>query len=172
MSMKFVLQARRGRRFRRVDAAGFGTWTTSEPGVARYVYTRRVESLLPGARYRVKVRFRWHDGAGEKLAQARGRSRACRQPDPRPNLRIDDLFAEGGRHVAVGRNDGREAADTFAVRVGDAEVWLDGLAPGRTRRIEVAAACEPGADVVAEADPGDRVDERSERDNTSTLTCA
>jgi hypothetical protein len=37
MSMKFVLQARRGRRFRRVDAAGFGTWTTSEPGVARYV---------------------------------------------------------------------------------------------------------------------------------------
>jgi hypothetical protein len=72
----------------------------------------------------------------------------------------------------VVRNDGREAADAFAVRVGDSEVWLDGLAPGRTRRIEVAAACEPGADVVAEADPGDRVDERSERDNTSTLTCA
>jgi hypothetical protein len=69
-----------------VVAPGFGTWQTADRGVRRYVYTRRVEGLAPGARYRVVVAFRWLDASGERVARARRVTRACRQPPRRPPL--------------------------------------------------------------------------------------
>jgi len=82
MAMRFALQVRRAgqRRFRPVSAPGFGEWTSADPGVTRYVYTRRVEALIGPARYRVAVRFRWTDADGETLARTRARSAACAQP--------------------------------------------------------------------------------------------
>jgi hypothetical protein len=82
MRMRFTLQAatRADPEYHRIAAPGFDEWTTSDPGVDRYVFTRRVEDLIGPAQYRVKVRFRWLDAAGEPLARAVRLSRPCRVP--------------------------------------------------------------------------------------------
>jgi hypothetical protein len=84
MRMRYTLQAATpGRRaYRRVAAPGFDVWTTSEPDVTHYVFTRRVEDLIGPAQYRVRVRFRWLDANGDALARATRTSRACRIPVP------------------------------------------------------------------------------------------
>jgi hypothetical protein len=82
MRMRFTLQARTPgvRGYRRIAAPGFDAWTTSDPGVGRYVFTRRVESLIGPAQYRVRVRFRWLDASGATVARATRVSRSCRIP--------------------------------------------------------------------------------------------
>ncbi|MGH2944923.1 MAG: CARDB domain-containing protein [Solirubrobacteraceae bacterium] len=179
MSMRFTLQARTRRPYRRVEAPGFGEWTTADPGVTRYVYTRRVKELIGPARYRVLVRFRWLDAAGTTIDRDRERSRACRQPDLRPDLELLDLWTSGpGRYFALVANTGRGEAEAFDVSmtVGDEElepVTVDRLAAGRERVVELAGpACEPGTAIHAEADPDDLVEERSEADNQLTLACS
>lgn len=180
MQMRFTLLAERGRRgFRRVWAPGFGVWTTADPGVTRYVYTRRVEHLLGPARYRVHVRFRWLDGDGRTIARDAARSRICRQPDPRPNLVVRSLSIEPAgepdrrRYVVLVRNAGIGDADPFELEVtGTAPVVVDGLAAQRERTVAlIGPACKPGWEVTATADPLDELDERSERDNEVAITC-
>jgi hypothetical protein len=80
MRMRFTLQARaKGQRaYRKVAAPGFDAWTTSAPGMTRYVFTRRVEQLIGPAQYRVRVRFRWLDANGDVVARATRVSRSCR----------------------------------------------------------------------------------------------
>jgi hypothetical protein len=82
MRMRFTLQARTPgvRGYHRIAAPGFDAWTTSDPGVTRYVFTRRVESLIGPAQYRVRVRFRWMDAGGATVARATRVSRSCRIP--------------------------------------------------------------------------------------------
>jgi hypothetical protein len=165
--------------YRRVSAPSFGVWTTSDPGTTRYVYTRRVEDLVGPARYRVQVRFRWLDEAGDVIARARRTSRACRQPDLRPNLEVEDVTIERTgdprtrRYVALVSNTGRSEAGPFEVAVGDlAPVPVPSLLPGRERTVEVVGpVCAPGATVAAVADPANAVDERSETDNELTVDC-
>jgi hypothetical protein len=184
MQMRFVLQARRpGRRgYRRVAAPGFGTWATADPGVSRYTYTRRVENLIGPARYRVSVRFRWLDAAGRTVARARSRSRSCRQPDLRPDLEVNELAIAanarrgGDRYRVVVRNRGRSAAGAFDLELSvggaAATVRVEGIAARRERLVEIdGAACEPGLQVTAIADPADAVPERSEAGNVLTLAC-
>jgi hypothetical protein len=179
MQMRFTLQASTPTRpaYRRVAAPGFGTWTTADPGITRYVYTRRVENLVGPARYRVLVHFRWLDAAGEPVARARRVSRVCRQPDNRPNLTVDELSVEPTadprthRYVAHVHNTGRRTADAFELAVGDLPpVIVAALPPGRSRAVEVSGpACE--GEISAVADPADAVDERSEADNEATADC-
>jgi CARDB len=180
MQMRFTLKVERGRRgYRRVAAPGFGVWTTADPGVTRYVYTRRVEDLLGPARYRVYVRFRWLDAEGRTIERASARSRYCRQPDPRPNLTVRALEIEPigdperRRYVVLVRNTGRGDAEPFELEVSGAEpVLVDGLQRGEERLVElVGPACEPGWKVTATADPLDEIEERSERDNALAITC-
>jgi hypothetical protein len=180
MQMRFALKVDRGRRgYRRVAAPGFGVWTTADPGVTRYVYTRRVESLLGPARYRVHVRFRWLDAAGHAIGRATSRSRPCRQPDPRPNLTIGALAVEPAdgpdrrRYVVLVRNTGRGEAEPFELTVTGAEpVLVEALEGHEERTVElVGPACEPGWKVTATADPLDQLEERSERDNALAITC-
>jgi hypothetical protein len=82
MQMRFTLQARMPERaaWTRVPAPGLDVWTTAEPDVDRYVYTKRVEGLVGPGRYRAVIRFRWTDAAGLVRAHAREISPACRQP--------------------------------------------------------------------------------------------
>jgi CARDB len=179
MQMRFTLQASTPTKpaYRRVAAPGFGTWTSADPGTTRYVYTRRVEHLVGPASYRVVVRFRWLDAAGEQIARARRVTKVCRQPDNRPNLTVEDLSIEPTgdprtrRYVALVRNTGRGAADPFAVAVGDlAPVTVPALAPGRERTVEVTGpVCEQ--EITAVADPEDAIDERYETDNELTVDC-
>jgi hypothetical protein len=179
MQMRFTLQASTRERssWRRVSAPGFSTWTTSDPGTTRYVYTRRVEDLVGPAGYRVVVRFRWLDVAGEQVARARRVSRTCRQPDNRPNLTVTGLTVEPTadpavrRYVAFVRNTGRRVADPFELEIGDlSPVIVDPLPPGRDRAVELTGpACQ--GEITAVADPDDAIDERSERDNDFTAAC-
>lgn len=180
LQMRFTLQAERGRRgYRRVAAPGFGVWTTADPGVTRYVYTRRIEHLLGPARYRVHVRFRWLDAEGRTIERDAARSRGCRQPDPRPNLTVRALSIaptddpERVRYGVLVRNAGRGDADPFELALtGVAPVLVDGLDAQHETLVEVVGpVCEPGAVLTATADPADEIDERFERDNALAITC-
>jgi hypothetical protein len=179
MQMRFTLQASTPTRpaYRRVAAPGFGTWTTSEPGITRYVYTRRVENLVGPASYRVVVRFRWLDAAGEQFVRARRVSRVCRQPDNRPNLTVTGLSVEQTadpatrRYVAFVRNTGRRTSDPFELAIGDLPpLVVAALPPGRDRAVEITGpACLD--EITAVADPEDAIDERFEADNEFTTGC-
>jgi hypothetical protein len=185
MQMRFTLQARTpdSIRWSTVDAPGFGTWVSSAPGTSRYVYTKRVEGLLAPASYRVQLRFRWLSDRGRTLAAARRSSRACRQPDPRPNLVVSSLtvqrtaFAGRYRYVAFVRNTGRSPAEESALRVAFGGTRLPlapvlALEPGEGVQVTVEGpACGEGAPVDADADAGDAIDERDEADNRFTRLC-
>jgi hypothetical protein len=180
LKMRFTLQAQKpGRRsYHRVAAPGFSDWTTADPGTSRYVFTRRVEGLVGPARYRAMVRFRWLDADGGTIRSARRYSRACRQPDHRPNLKIKALSREGKRrYVALVANSGRTESGAFDLEltVGDttlAPVTVESLAPHTQTLVTVRGpACTAGTALTATADPLDMIDERSERDNAFTAAC-
>ena len=82
-------------------AAGFGKWLTSNPGVGRYVYTKRVVELEAPASYRTLVRFRWLDADGDRVASAKSTSAACRQATCGPNLRPLGVQAQARRRRAA-----------------------------------------------------------------------
>ena len=62
-------------------------------------------SCRPPADYRAQIRFRWYDKKGRLQRSARKTTRACRQPDPRPDLRVLGFVS-----LAPGRRAGRAAA--------------------------------------------------------------
>ena len=185
MQMRFTLQVRPPdtSRWSAVAAPGFGIWLGSAPGTSRYVYTKRVENLLAPASYRVLLRFRWLTAEGGVLARAKAYSRACRQPDPRPNLVVRSLAVQPAtgagrnRYVAFVRNTGRSAAAASSLRVA-----LDGTAlppapvaalePGEGVVVSVEGpACTEAAPVDADADAAEAVDEADEADNRFTRLC-
>jgi hypothetical protein len=174
MKMRFLLESRKAGalRYRRVAAPGFSRWTSSRAG--RYVFTRRVEGLEGPARYRAQVRFKWVERDGHVIARERAWSRACRQGDHRPNLRLRWLDTNGRNYVATVSNTGRSDSGSFALRltVDGAEqmIPVQTLAPGETREVQVQAARCTGS-ATAFADPLDLVDERSEQDNERTISC-
>jgi hypothetical protein len=184
MQMRFVLQTRTldKPRWSALAAEGFGVWTTSDPGVGRYVYTKKVANLVAPADYRVLVRFRWLDGNGRRLASARRTTPFCRQPDLRPNIvpvRIEIARGEGDatRYVVVVRNRGRTPAGPFGLVLTvngtalPAESVL-GLAAGQRRFVAISGpACEPGSTLSVAVDPEGRVDERDEGDNALAVPC-
>src|SRR3954466_13822051 len=138
LKMRFSLQVRRSgqKAFHRVAAPGFRSWTTAEPGKTSWVFSRRVEALVGPARYRALVRFQWLDADGKALAHAKRASRACRQPDHRPNLKLKALTREGRhRYVALVVNNGRSASGPFDLQVAVGTTLLQpvavaGLEPG------------------------------------------
>lgn len=82
LELRFGLQvtSRERRGWTAVAVPGFDAWTAADPGVDRYVHTRRVEALVGPARYRTVVRFRWLAADGRVLARAQRASPVCRQP--------------------------------------------------------------------------------------------
>jgi CARDB len=181
MAMSFVLQVRRpGRQWQRVRLPGFAAWHTSVPGRQRYVYTKRVEGLVGPARYRVAVRFRWLDAAGDVVRSMRAVSRACRIPDPRPDLGVAGLAVRRDRaHFAVTvRNSGRSEAGPSRVELdlGDAGAPLSApvgplAAGGRQTVVLSGRACTSGAVLTATADATDAVEERDEGDDVLVASC-
>jgi hypothetical protein len=181
LKMRFALQVRRPgqKAFHRVSAPGFRSWTTAAPGKTSWVFARRVEALIGPARYRAQVRFLWLDPHGKALAHAKKVSRACKQPDHRPNLRVTALTREGKRrYVALVVNNGRTASGPFALQLTVGDTLLDpvaqaGLEPHQQRLVTLhGPRCAAGTPLIAKADPLDVVDERNENDNAFTATCA
>lgn len=183
LKMRFTLQIRKSgqRSFHRVAAPGFMSWTTAGRGKTSWVFSRRVNGLLGPARYRAMVRFQWLDLHGKVIAHAKRFSRACRQPDHRPNLKVKALSREGKakrRYTALVVNNGRTATGPFDLQlaVGPsllAPVSLPSLEPGAQKLVTVRGPrCQAGTTATATADPLDLVDERSETDNAFTIRCA
>jgi len=184
LQIRFTLQTRsRGRRWHAVPAPGFGRWLTSDPGVGRYVYTKRVVALGAPASYRTLVRFRWLGRDGRRLAGDRSTSPVCRQSDLRPNLRPlgaeprAGADADHARYVVPVENRGKSAADPF-----DVVVSVDGttLAPARAPALEPGESailelegppCRDGVALTVDVDPTGEVDERSEADNRLSVAC-
>jgi hypothetical protein len=181
LKMRFALQVRSAgqKTYHRVSAPGFRSWSTAAPGKTSWVFTRRVEALIGPARYRAQVRFQWLDPHGKVIAHAKKVSRACKQPDHRPNLKVKALSREGKRrYAALVINNGRTPTGTFDLQLAVDDkllgpVSVAGLAPHEQRLVTLhGPRCTPGTAVRATADPLDVIDERSEADNAFTMTCA
>lgn len=182
MRMRFDLQRKRPntRRWRRVPrAVGFGRWERSLPSRAGFIFHKRVVGLRVPARYRALISFAWERGDGTVLQRAQRRSAACRQPDLRPDLRLDSalggvLAAQPGMalySIAV-RNAGRSASDPFSLRIGNGRSEAASLGAGERRWLLVLApACPAGSLVTARVDEEDRVDESHEDANSARLPC-
>ena len=185
LQMRFTLQARSPEDpdWHRVSATGFGKWLSSDPGVGKYVYTKRVVSLDAPASYRTLVRFRWLDADGDRVASSKATSPICRQPDLRPNLRPLGVEAHPGADATHARylvpvvNRGRSLAGPF-----DVVVSVDGTAltpaqapelqPGERALVEVQGPpCTPGQVLTVDVDPTGTVDERAEGDNQLSVPC-
>ncbi len=180
LRMKFTLQAREAGQstYHRIAAPGFRSWTTAGKGKTSWVFTRRVEGLLGPARYRAVVRFQWRDLHGKVTAHAKRTSRACRQPDHRPNLKVKSLTHPARhRYDAVVVNTGITAARPFELQLAIGSRLLDpvsvaGLAPHAQRLVTVHGPnCKPGVALTVTADPLNLVDERNELDNVFTKPC-
>jgi subtilase family serine protease len=124
------------------------------------------------------VRFRWLDAAGATVERARAVSRACRQPDPRPDLAVVAITElTTGRYALLIRNDGRTASEATAVTLSvDGAVLPEAAVPalesGEEALVGVEGpACAPGGVVAAEVDPADAVAERTEGDNRFSRSC-
>lgn len=180
MQMRFELQRRRPgeKRWRPVRGLqGFGVWESADPGRAGFVFHKRVDGLVVPATYRALVRFRWSRSGGQIVRRAHRRTRACKQPDLRPDLVAGSLRAVLDARPALAvytlvvRNDGRAAAGPFAVRVAGALTEVAGLAAGRSTEVAVVApVCIPGTPVATLVDADRRVNEADER-NALLRTC-
>ena len=175
MKLRYSLEARKPQRlWRRVAAPEMGGWRAADTATTRFISERRVTQLVGPSYYRALVRFRWIDEDDHVVARAKARSRACWQPDHRPNLRLRELSYEGeGSYVALVANTGRSPTGVFELAItGLAPFVNDELLPGQERLIEATGPdCEPGTPITATVDPLDLIDERNERDNTVTRRC-
>jgi hypothetical protein len=186
LSLRFTLQSRdeEDSGWRRVAAPGFGEWLRAKPGSTGFIYDKALENLVPGADYRVVVRFRWRDATGGVVARAVKRSRPCRVPAPRANLVPESLTVLPGStdstrtYSLVVANRGETTADEFFVRVADSDdvVLHDStsadLPPESTVEVRFEAqACVPGSQLTATVDTEAEVDETSETDNVISVAC-
>jgi hypothetical protein len=188
MQMRFTLQTSdpADGRWRPVGAVGgFGVWITAPVGLTRYLYDKTVRDLLAPGAYRAVVQFRWRDANGHTIRSEHATSRACEQPDPRPDLAISSLkvAAPAGlapdqrRYVAVVANHGRGDAGPFTVdftRNGEllGTVSVPALAARTTATVALPApACATGDAIAAVADAREQVDEVDETDNALVVTC-
>ncbi len=180
LRMRFDLERRRPaeRRWRRISAAGFGTWETSAANVAGFVFRKRVNGLWVPASYRARVRFRWVAADGSIARRAQARTPACAQPDLRPNLvagalsAVLDAQAGVAIYTLVVRNSGRSAAGAFAVRVGTGSAEVQSLDRGEQRTVAVIAPpCRAGETIVARVDADGRVEESAEEGNATRRRC-
>ena len=185
LQMRFTLQTRSNGQvnWHGLSAPGFGRWLSSDPGVGRYVYTKRVVALFAPATYRTQVRFRWIGRGGRRIASDRSTSPICHQADLRPNLRPLAINLRGGadpehaRYVVPVVNRGKTAAGPFDVVVTIDGTTLTpaqtpGLEPGERALVEVEGPpCTAGSTLTADVDPTGAVDERAEADNRLTVTC-
>jgi hypothetical protein len=169
--------------FVRTALPTWGRWERSEPVRTGFIYTKRVMGLRAPAIYRARVLFRWYGLEGELLRRARRFTRACAQPDPRPDLKLGAVSASPGlapgtaTYLLAVVNRGRGPATAFDVQLTAAgmpqmPVRVDGLAPGETRVVSVTGpTCAAGSTVRFALDPGAEVDEADEGDDVADRPC-
>jgi hypothetical protein len=169
--------------FAPVALPAWGRWERSEPGRTGFIYTKRVQALRAPGAYRARVRFRWYGTDGRLLRRAQRLTKACRQPDPRPDLRAGALTLAGGLGPATATylltvtNAGRGAAGPFDVvlttaGMPGAPVRVAGLATGESSVVGIPGPrCAAGATVRFVLDAGAAVDESDEADDVVDRPC-
>jgi hypothetical protein len=185
MQMRFTLQERTpgDPSWQKIPAAGFGKWLTSDPGIGRFVYSKRLVELEAPASYRTIVRFRWLDAGGDRVASSKSTSAPCHQTDFRPNLKPLGVEAQPGadadhaRYLVPVVNRGKTAAGGFDVVVSVDGTTLTpahvlGLEPGERALVELQGPpCQEGQMLTVDVDPTGAVDERAEGDNQLSVPC-
>jgi hypothetical protein len=184
MQMRFVLLQRRGTTgaYKALVVPDWGTWVSSQPGRAGFVFTQRIDSLLAPAGYKAAIYFRWRDAKGHVLRMVRRTTRACEQPDLRPDLAFAALDATplatgGASYVIAVENDGRSSAAPTVVRIAfdgavQGEATLATLAAGGRGQVTIPAPrCTPGGTVTLSIDADDVVDESDEAGNLVARPC-
>jgi hypothetical protein len=183
LSVRFKLQESvAGGAYRFVKAPGIGVWRNSRPGVVAFAYRQKVRALAQGSAYRVWVSYRWQNAEHEVLKRTKRRSRACRQTDPLPNLRIQRI---GGKAVlgapdrtsyavtVINSGTASSPAAALALTVDGSKTvraTVGALAPGQITRVLLEGPkCSSG--VSAEVDPDALVQEASEVDNDRSAPC-
>jgi hypothetical protein len=186
MAVSFVLQERTAKSapFAPVSAPGFGTWVSSQPGVAIFTYDHEVTALPAPAAFRVVVRARWINRRHRVIHRATIVSPVCLQPLLQPDLAIGEPLARSAGTQAgtvvysvVVRNLGTAAAGPFQVSLsvgGTAlpAVTVASLAADSTQLVEFTGPrCAVGSALVATADSGNTVTEPANADRTRTFAC-
>lgn len=183
LSVRFELQ-RRGAgesRWRKLPAEGFGDWLEPASPVRRFEVRKEVRNLAAGARYRAVVRYRWTAPDGTRLARAVRRTRACRQPDLRPDLRPHVVAARHTddpgvmRYRVMVRNRGRAPAGPSALvlSVDGRPLPAEAVLGVGARDVTVVDVLGPPCHekLVIRVDAGGAVEEMSEVDNDAVTAC-
>jgi len=176
----------------RTDVPGLGTWVTpSDAGVGSragdvFKYRQAVGRLEVPAAYRFHAAFRWLASDGTVVREAETTTRACRQPDLRPDLvplDVRALPADGGlvRYVVRVGNEGKSTVARAAVAAtfpGDAAPGLHvrtvrGLAAGAVVVVRFTGpGCAAGGQPAAFlADPANALEEADETNNALSAAC-
>ena len=169
-------------RYRHLKAPGLGVWNVSDARRPAYRYVKRIENLAAPASYRAVVRFRWYDDRGRTLRHVRRVTRSCRQPDYRPDLKLQSpqIQAPQGdtqRYEVGVVNAGRTVATNFDVLLAvngalQPVQVVQQLDPGERQRVRfLGPRCRPGSLVSFTVDPDNRVDERAEGNDSLSVTC-
>ncbi|MBS1869024.1 MAG: hypothetical protein JSS99_05125 [Actinobacteria bacterium] len=176
----------------RTDVPGLGSWTT--PSDAQlgtragdvFKYRQAVGRLEVPATYRFHVAFRWLAPDGRVVREAALTTKACREPDLRPDLVLRDVRALPARGSAVRYvvrvgNDGRSPVARAAIAAtlpGDTAPdqrtrVVRALAPGATAEVRfVGPGCPAGGQPATfAADPANAVDEADEANNALSAVC-
>jgi CARDB len=185
LQMRFDLyQRRRGSLFyRRIGGPelGLATWITASPGTDVFRVRKPIQNLAVPASYYVRISYRWLNDAGRVYARTSRRTALCVQPDVRPDLRFgavdfQRVGSDSASYSFVVRNDGRSGAGEFTVVVAvngatQPPVTVAGLPAGARRELSVVGPRCRGGTLALTVDPGNQVDEVSERNNIRTLAC-
>jgi hypothetical protein len=172
-----------------LSGTGLGTWIAPEkaslgqrPGDVWIVH-HPVADLTAPAGYHFRVSFRWLGSHGRVLGTATRSSRACRQPELRPDLLVQSFTVQpvAGHpkidvYVAKIRNGGATAAGPFDVEFTDAtkakSITIKRLGRHTTRKLQfIGLACGSTAPPSLTLDPQDQVDDFNRANNTATAVC-
>ena len=182
MSMHFVLLQKtdsKNATFTRAPLRSL-PWHSSHRGVKHFGFSQKITKLEPGSSYRVRVQFRWSDGAGHVLLRMRRTSGACVQGGGLPNLRVTSVTISPGSSDAARTynvtvdNAGKGVARNFAVAL-----IVDGALVDTTQidRLDslasrtVTFSGQPCHRLRAVVDYGRSVRETDESDNVLSTTC-
>jgi hypothetical protein len=175
----------------RSDVPGLGAWTSpSDPTIGSrsrdvFKYHQAVGRLIVGFAYRFRVGFRWLGAQGAIVRVASATTRACREPDLRPDLvlsRVRVLPAARPhvvRYAVTVRNAGRSTARGIVVSATFADVanertrTVHRLKAGEAAQVTFAGpACAAGAAPPSFAvDPANAIDEANEANNRLVVAC-
>jgi hypothetical protein len=195
LAMRFELLRRTRRKGRPVSLSGrkLKTWITPRPSSSspalgsrpgdRWIVKHPVVDLAGPFYYQFRVTFRWTGANDQPIARAVRTSPICFQPEPRADLRVQDVkvtpvSGQPGvdQYVAEIINAGRTASGRFDVEFSDGATdqttTVPQLLARRATRVTFeAAACSAAAPATITADPTGMVDDADPSNNSMTVSC-